>query len=198
MKHTVIQKQGYLYLTWDDMGENLLGLVRKILKGGKKYDRIVALAKGGLTWSRALADYLQIEKLSSIQIQFYTGIGETAKTPVIIQSLPTSISGERILIFDDVADSGETLVMAKRYLEMHGAVVADSATLMTKTWTKFQPTYAGGNTEDWIIFPHEIRETICVLKKKLAKEGMTQAEIQKSLGKLGISKEEIALFYKIS
>jgi len=194
MKRTTVHEQQYLLLTWEDAGKYMLDLARKILEDKKEYDRIIALAKGGLTWSRALCDYLGLENLSSIQITFYTGIGKTAKTPVITQSLPISIKNERVLIFDDVADSGETLELAKTYANMHGAKEVDVATLVTKTWTVHKPQYFAIESGEWVIFPHEIRESIEILTSMWKERGDTPKAIVKQLKHIGIQEEEIVLF----
>lgn len=195
MKKTTIHEQKYLLLTWEDAGKHMLELSKKVIADRKKYDRIIALAKGGLTWSRTLCDYLGLENLSSIQIMFYTGIGKTARTPVITQSLPISIKNERVLIFDDVADSGETLILAKKYAKMHGAKDVKVATLAVKTWTKFMPDYYSIESAEWIIFPHEVREMIALLSSMWKERGDSPSAIRKQLLQIGISAEEIDLFY---
>lgn len=194
MKKTTIHEQKYLLLTWEDTGKHMLELSKKILADHKQYDRIIALAKGGLTWSRTLCDYLGLENLSSIQITFYTGIGKTVRTPVITQSLPISIKNERVLIFDDVADSGETLILAKKYAKMHGAKEVKVATLAMKIWTKFKPDYYTIESGEWIIFPHEVRETITLLSSMWKERGDSPVAIKKQLAEIGISTDEIDLF----
>ena len=197
MKKHTIYGQKYLTLSWDETNEQLLQIAEKIIKKKEKFDRVVALAKGGLTWSRTLCDYLGIKELSSIQISFYTGIASTQKTPVITQSLPIAIQNERILIFDDVADSGETLVLAKKYIKMHGAKTVKTATVAIKSWTSFVPDYYGFNSSEWIIFPHEIRETMTLLKRSWKKQHISDAVVKKHLTSLGMSAREIAVFYNL-
>ncbi len=65
-------KISYIAPSWEEMGALCFNLAKQILDRGKKYDRVVALAKGGWTWARTLVDYLQIEDIASMQIKFYT------------------------------------------------------------------------------------------------------------------------------
>lgn len=194
MKKTVFGKEKYLAPSWNEMGEICFKLAQKVLKDKQNFDRLVALAKGGLTWSRTLLDYLSIPKISSFQIEFYKGVGEMKQKPLIVQSLPVSVKKERILIFDDVADSGETLKIAKEYLRMCGAKSVSSATLFIKTWVKTKPDFYAAETDAWIVFPHEIREMIELLSLKWRKKAFSKKEIKARLLKIGLPKEQVSYF----
>lgn len=195
MTTTSFHDQTYEYYPWAVLGEDVFKLAQDILQSGKEFDRIVALAKGGLTFSRSLVDYLNIPQVSSMQIEFYTGIGETAKTPVITQSLPVTVRNERILIFDDIADTGETLKLAVQYLKYHGAAEIKTAVLVTKPWSTFKPDFAARESEAWIIFPNEARETIETLSGMWSKKGDSPEVIKEQLLKVGFSEAEVASFY---
>lgn len=186
-----IDNQDYLAPTWSEMGELTASLARKIKSGGKKYDRLIALAKGGLGWARQLQDILEIPELSSIQITFYKGIDQTNKTPVVIQSLPISCAGESILVYDDVVDRGDTLKLAKDYLKMHGASEVHSASHFEKPWTTEHPDFYAGSTDAWIIFPHDSTEMIKLLKAKWT--GIKTEELVRRLTKIGLEKSIINL-----
>jgi len=187
-------KASYIAPSWQQMGDLVFLLGRKIIESGNKYDRLITLAKGGWTWSRALADYLKLEEVGSIQIKLYTGIFETANTPVITQSLPVSVAGERLLVFDDVADSGETLLAVEKYLDMCGAKSIDTACLYYKKWCKVIPSYNAAETEAWIIFPHEIREAVELISQKWKKNKLGEKEIKQRFLKIGLPETQVDYF----
>jgi uncharacterized protein len=197
MKITTIHDQKYICPNWDELGHEVFTLSQRILDSGLKFDRVVALAKGGLTFSRTIVDYLAMKELSSIQIEFYTGIGEINKTPVIIQSLPISIRNERILIFDEVVDSGESMKMAMQYLQYHGCKEVHTATIALKPWSTFNVDFFAFDTDAWILFPHENRESIQLLQKMWQKKGDSEAQIVKQLIQTGLPKDEVEFFTKI-
>lgn len=197
MRTTTIHDQKYVYPTWDQLGHEVFTLSQKILESGIKFDRVVALAKGGLTFSRTLVDYLGMKELSSIQIEFYTDIGEVNKTPVIIQSLPISIRNERILIFDEVVDSGESMKMAMQYIKYHGCKEVHTAAIAVKPWSTFNADFYGFKTDAWILFPHENRESIKLLQKMWKKRGDSEVEIEQHLLETGLPKDEVEFFSKI-
>ena len=78
------------------------------LTDGKKFDRIISLAKVGWQMARMLADFLDIKEASSIGTRLYTGIGKRSGQVEIYQDLH-DIVGENVLLLDDVSDTGKTL-----------------------------------------------------------------------------------------
>lgn len=186
--------QDYEYYPWDTLGQDVFEISKKIIKDGNSFDRIIALAKGGLTFARSLVDFLEVPAISSIQVEFYNSIATTNEIPVITQSLPVSIKDERILIFDDIIDSGETMKLAVDYLKHHGAQSIKTAALITKPWATFEVDYAARSSEAWVIFPNEVRETITTLVGLWTKKGDTHQQIESQLHEIGFTKEEVALF----
>jgi hypoxanthine phosphoribosyltransferase len=197
MQSVSINNQVYEYLSWEELGREIFSLAKQISESGLVFDRVIALAKGGLTFSRSLTDFLNIKELSSIQIEFYSGIGKTNKTPVITQSLPVTIRNENILIFDDVVDKGDTMKLAVDYLSYHGAKEITTCSLITKPWTTLKPNFSTHKTESWIIFPNESRETIQLLQKMWSDQGNSLEEIKQNLLKIGFPKEEVEFFIQI-
>lgn len=193
MNAVTIHGQAYEYYDWQGLGDDVFGLAQQILKSGQQFDRLVALAKGGLSFSRSMVDYLAIPEVSTLQIEFYTGIGATATTPVITQTVPVSVRNERILVFDDIADSGETLQVATDYLKFHGIQSVTTAVLLSKPWSKFKPDFTARTSEAWVIFPNEARETITELKKSWSAKGDNLEVIQSQLRQIGFSEAEVAL-----
>lgn len=197
MTNVTIHNQRYEYYSWQSLGDDVFHLAQEILKSGKKFDRIIALAKGGLTFSRSMVDFLEIENVSSIQIEFYTGIGTTAKTPVITQSLPVSIRDEAVLIFDDIVDKGETMKLATQYLNYHGAKSITTAALISKPWSEFTVDFAARQSEAWVIFPNEVRETIGILTELWQEKGDSPQAIKDQLHQVGFTEAEVAMFYHV-
>lgn len=196
MRLTKIDNQAYLIPSWEEMAQLCFRLAQQILMSNIKFDRLTALAKGGLTWARTLLDYLQIKNLSVFQVKFYHNIGKVNKRAVIVQSLPVAVEKESLLLFDDVVDSGETLKIAKEYLYMCGAKKVVSASLFIKNWVKSKPDFYAKRTSAWIIFPHEVRETIQLLNEQWRGKKIEQSEIKKRLIKLGLSRKEIDFFLR--
>lgn len=194
MTQVTIHDQAYEYYSWQQLGEAMFDIAKRIIESERTFDRVIALAKGGLTFSRSLVDYLDVKDISTFQIEFYSGIGTTNKTPVITQSLPVAIKDERVLVFDDVVDHGETMKMATQYLQYHGAAEITTSALIQKPWSTFKVDFVAQESEAWVIFPNEARESIKMLSEMWTKKGDSPDQIAAQLAQIGFPPAEVALF----
>lgn len=194
LKQIIYDEIPYVAPTWEQMGVICFELAKNILKNGKKYDRVVALAKGGWTWARALVDYLGIDQVASVQIKFYSGVYQTNEEPKIVQPLSVNVKGENVLIFDDVADSGKTFIMAKDYLLKSGAKSVQTAALFYKPHSNFKPDYFIYETRAWVIFPHEMREIVETAGKKWLETGLSEKEVLARFAKLSLPADQMKYF----
>jgi hypoxanthine phosphoribosyltransferase len=154
-------KATYVVPSWDQMGDVNFELIKAVRDSGQKYDRVIALSKGGLTWARAFVDGLQMDELSSLRIKLYKGINQKSSEPEIIEPLTVEIQGKTVLLFDDVVDTGETYEFAKKLLlEKYGAARVDTAALFYKPHSVIKPDFYSKETTAWIVFPHEVHEFI--------------------------------------
>ncbi len=185
----------YVAPSWDDMDHLVFSISKKIIEDGLQFDRIVTMSKGGWPMARPLVDYIQANEVASIGIKLYKGIDSRAAEPEVYQDIATDISGETILLFDDVADTGETLEFVKKYLEGRGVKKIYTATLFYKPHSSIKPDYYGAETIAWIIFPYELRETMDVLVDKWESEGLNESTIVDRFEALGFKRKMIEYFY---
>lgn len=183
----------YVSPTWEQMGEYTFRLAKEILDSGEKFDRVVALAKGGWTWARTLMDYLGIDEISSVRFKSYQGINESIE-PQLIQPLTDSIHGQKVLLFDEVIDTGETVKRASEYLKIMGGKSIKTASLCYKPHSCITPDYFAFKTTAWVVFPHEIREFIEASTHKWKSTGVKDAEIRKRLDRIGIPDTQVKYF----
>lgn len=196
IKQVNISNIDYIAPSWKQMGNLIFELGKQIIKTRKKYDWIISIAKGGWTWSRSLADYLDMDNLASVKAKLYTGVGQTSQSLILEQTLPESVNikNQDILIFDDVTDSGKTLAAVKDYLLEAGAKSIETASLFYKPISVITPNFYSFETSAWIIFPHEIREFISLSSKSWGKTGFSKKEILDSYKKIGLPKEQVKFF----
>ncbi|MGB3732803.1 phosphoribosyltransferase [Microbacterium sp.] len=158
MTDAVIERET---LTWDGFGDATRELARRILDSGFVPEVVVAIARGGLLPAGAIAYGLGAKNCGAINMEFYTGIGTVLDTP---QVLPPALDmeyldGRRVLLVDDVADSGRTLALAVELLQERGAIVK-SVTIYTKPTTIIDPDFSWKATDRWIDFPWSYRGTV--------------------------------------
>lgn len=153
----------FLRLSWDDGAKLTEELIEKTVDYNP--DILVGVSRGGLVPLRIFADVLDMKKIGVLGIQFYKAIGKTNKFPEITHDMPLDIKGKKILIIDDVADTGKSLVEAKKYIEKKGAKEIRTATLHYKPTSEIVPDYYIATTTDWIIYPWEVHEAERELKE---------------------------------
>ncbi len=141
-------------LTWSGFGEASRHLAREVAVSGFRPDLVLAIARGGLPVGGALAYALDVKNCAAINVEFYTGIGERMEVPVVLPPTPplVDLAGLRVLLADDVADSGETLALVADLVRPHVAELR-SAVLYKKPRSVVDPDYHWGHTDRWISFP---------------------------------------------
>lgn len=141
-------------LDWAGFGTAVRELAERIDADGYRADAIVAIARGGLLVGGALAYALGVKPSYLVNVEYYTGEGRTMERPVV---LPPALDLEaardaRVLVADDVADSGHTLKLVE---ELCADAVADVRTvvLYEKPASVVRCDYVWKHTEGWIDFP---------------------------------------------
>lgn len=151
------------YISWNDTVKLCDTLAKKV----EKYepDVLVGISRGGLVPVRLLSDILGNKNIAVIKVEFYKSIGKTRDIPRITQELNYDVEGKRVLLVDDIADTGRSIVIAKDHVKRKGAKEIKVATLHYKTISSVKPDYYIKKTKSWIVYPWEIHET----KKEIRK-----------------------------
>ncbi|MFM6849869.1 MAG: phosphoribosyltransferase [Terrabacter sp.] len=141
-------------LTWEGFGTAVRELATLVADSSFRPEILVAVARGGLIPGGGLSYALGVKLTDAINVEFYTDVEETLPDPVLLAPhLDTeSIRGRRILVVDDVADSGRTLALVLNLLQEHGAE-ARSAVIYGKSRSVVTPDYVWRQTDRWIVFP---------------------------------------------
>jgi hypoxanthine phosphoribosyltransferase len=182
--------------TWNQIYDMLLKLADKIRKNGFKPDIIVGISRGGWPPARVLSDLLANPNLANVRAEFYLGVAETKRKPILTQPVSTRVAGKKVLIVDEVADTGESLKVVKNHLAEKGAAEVKIVTVYYKPWSIIRPDYYGKQTSRWIVFPWEIKETIRKIVKKCREKGKSVEEEAAKLVKAGISEKLVRRFLK--
>ena len=141
-------------LSWERFGTATRELARSVVESGYEPEMVIAIARGGLIPAGALAYAIGIKAAGTLNVEFYSDIEETLPDPVVLEPLldTNAIVDKRLLVVDDVADSGRTLELVLELLRRHTGEVR-SAVLYTKPRTIVRPDYSWQETDLWINFP---------------------------------------------
>ncbi len=166
-------------------------LASMIIESGYKPTLLVPILRGGMVVARLLSDFLDIHKVKAIRITHYSAL-EVKDIVEVTEPLNTRIDGERVLLVDDVADTGDSLLAAIEHLKEMGASEVRIATLHFKPWSKVKPDYYVEETDAWVVYFWEYAETVRYLTRKLKYEGRSEKEIEQIiLNEAGVPKDII-------
>jgi len=141
-------------MTWADLGTGARELAAQIVADGYEPDLILGIARGGLLAAGAISYALDVKNTFTINVEFYTGVDERLPVPMLLPPVPdlVDLQDQRVLIADDVADTGQTLVLVKDFLA-DKVREARVAVLYEKPRTVVSCEYVWRRTERWIDFP---------------------------------------------
>ena len=162
-----------IYLTANELLLDSFRLGQQVLDSGWRPDVLIALWRGGTPVGVAVHELLYVRGVPTIHMavtcQSYSGIGQRGE--VVFENTDAIFAQirpeHRVLVVDDIFDSGNTARAALRLLAPHAA----EARLATLYWkpnaniTDLRPHYHVRETDAWIVFPHEL-------------DGLTPEEIQ--------------------
>jgi len=180
--------------TWNEIYGMLLNLAEKIRRNGFKPDIIVGVSRGGWPPARVLSDLLDNPNLANVRAEFYLGVAETKGEPVLTQPVSMEVAGKRVLVVDEVADTGKSLKLVKEHIVERGAVDVKIATVYYKPWSIIKPDYYEKETNRWIVFPWEIKETVRKIVERCRGNRKSVMEENMKLVKAGISAQLVKRF----
>ena len=150
----------HLYISWNEYHELIERLALKVHASGWQFDQILCLARGGMRpgdmLSRIFDKPLAIMSTSSYRAEGGTIQGRLDMAKYI--TLPKGELAGRVLLVDDLSDSGITLrAVVERLRGMPAITELRSAVIWTKALSTFTPDYSVEflATNPWIHQPFE-------------------------------------------
>ncbi len=184
-------KLKFLHLSWQDIQRLGEKLSSEIKKAGYRPDLVVAVSRGGFPIARILCDQLEIQELACIQVRYYTEPGKTEEKPEVVHPLNANVKGKKVLISDDVSDTGHSLMAVREHISGRGALEIKIATIHYKPWSVLKPDFFVEETGEWIVYPWEVKETIMKLVSKMRGEGKHIGEIRRAILELGFDQAAV-------
>jgi hypoxanthine phosphoribosyltransferase len=182
--------------TWNQIYGMLLNLAERIRKDRFKPDIIVGISRGGWPPARILSDLLSNPNLANVRAEFYLGFSETKDEPSLTQPLSMDVFDKRILIVDEVADTGKSLQLVRQHIVEQGAKELKILTVYYKPWSTVKPDYYSKETSDWVVFPWEIKETIGKILRRSRERGQHIEVEAKKLVEAGVPAQLVERFVK--
>jgi hypoxanthine phosphoribosyltransferase len=141
----------------------------------------VAIARGGYVPARLLCDFLGVENLLSLQSQHWTEAAKVAEKALIKFKYVVDLSGMKVLIVDDIVDTGESLILARDFIKNEWR--PEEVKIATLQWispvAKLKPDYYLIEVKEWVWFQYpwtRLEDTTQFIKRMLSEEGVNKKE----------------------
>ena len=139
-----------LYINWQEFHQDTKALAEKIRAHGK-FDKIIAISRGGLIPAGILAYELDIRNSQAINISSYDGENRRAEDQIEVSADIGAVDAATLIV-DDLSDTGRTFKILRQ--------IYPSATYVT-VYAKEQGAsqvdiHALDLPNQWVVFPWDI------------------------------------------
>jgi len=180
--------------TWENIYELLLNLADQVRRANFRPDIIVGVSRGGWPPARIMSDLLENPEIANVKAEFYLGVAETKGEPVITQPVSVPVKNKKVLVVDDVADTGKSLALVREHLKEQGAADVKIATIYYKPWSIVTPDWFERKTSHWVVFPWERKETVRRVLEKCKKQGVPTEQAKETLVRYGLDRKLVERF----
>lgn len=148
-------------LTYSLFGEAVRRLAKDVADDGYEPDIILSIARGGLFVAGGLGYALDVKNLHVMNVEFYEGVGKTLDLPVMLPPVPNVVDlrEKKVLVADDVADTGRTLKLVHDFCAGHVRDVR-CAVIYEKPQSLVKCQYVWRRTDRWINFPWSVEPPV--------------------------------------
>lgn len=111
-----------------------------------------------------MADHLGVKRLVSLRAQHWGVTATPDGKASVSEGLSGPVKGQRVLIMDDITDTGESLALALEEVKRGEPRHADTAAFLHITHSKFVPTFFAEEVPKerwvWVVFPWNYWEDV--------------------------------------
>lgn len=186
----------YEIVSWDQSYQMTFYLFEKITDDEFFPDVIVGIARGGWIPARLLADFFGNRRTANIKIEFYDNTSRASDNPIITQEISENVESKVVLVVDDVADSGKSLIAAVEHVKKMNPKEIRTATLYYKKHSMLKPDYYIRETQSWVVYPWEYGEFVAYLYNQM-RDTMNVKEISKRLKDIGIPPSLVEAYFSL-
>lgn len=146
--------------SWDDIDALTRQLAEQLR--GRPWDAIMAITRGGMIPGCLISEALDIRNVMTAAVMFYTAIETTMDEPRFLQ-FPSDplLVGKRVLIVDDVWDSGKTAMAVRHRVREAGGLPSVAVIHYKPRASRYPndaPDFFAYETDAWIVYPWEPEE----------------------------------------
>ncbi len=159
-------------VSWSEADGWADAIERQVRAANRLPETIVGLTRGGWVPARLLADRLGVRRIVSLRAQHWGITATPTGAASLTEGLSGPVKGERVLVVDDITDTGDSLRLAVDNVRTAGASQVESAAFLHIAHSKFLPTYFGEEIPRdrwvWVVFPWNYWEDLTALARQAA------------------------------
>jgi len=171
--------------TWSDVDRWADRLAERIRSAQAVPETIVGLSRGGWVPGRLLCDRLGVHRLVSVRAQHWGVTATPDGTAKLSEGLSGPVEGQKVLVVDDITDTGESLSLATAHVQEQQPGRLETAAFLHIAHSKFVPTYFAEEIPRtgwvWVVFPWNYWEDLAALATRAAEYGRGVATIRETL-----------------
>jgi hypoxanthine phosphoribosyltransferase len=172
-------------ISWHEIDRLCRRLAMLIQASAYAPEMVIAIGRGGYVPARLVCDALDMMALTSFKIEHYYSGSDKQPRALIRFPLCTQVQGLRVLIVDDVNDSGDTLQLAVEHVSLFQPCEIRTAVMHDKRVTHFEVDYCARQIVKWrwLIYPWAVNEDIRAFVQRLSPAPASLDEIRQGLAR---------------
>ncbi len=172
----MISKMKCRIVSFQEVHEKVRLVAEKVKASGYDPTTIVGLARGGWVPARLMCDFLGITDLVSLKVEHWLETGKTKDEATIRYPLITSMRGKRLLVVDDITDTGKSLLTSLEHLKELEPDDMKVGVMQYITQSTIKPDYYAEEVAEWFwfIYPWNWVEDTSTLIVRLMADDMEQ------------------------
>ena len=186
------------YVSWKEIEEWTKGIRKMVVENNYNPDIIIGIARGGLVPARMVADYLFKKDLLSIKTEHWGLTATINGKAVLKEKLNYDVTGKKVLIVDDITDTGESMKLSYNYIKSLNPADVKTTSMLYIDGSNYTPDFYGkGLSKEewaWFVFPWNVYEDTYNLSKKFMDVPVGVGELKEKLAEnYGLNVEDIDL-----
>ena len=171
--------------TWSDVDRWADRLAERVRSAQADPATSVGLSRGGWVPGRLLCDRLGVHRLVSVRAQHWGVTATPDGTAQLSEGLSGSVEGQKVLVVDDITDTGESLALATAHVQEQHPSRLETAAFLHIAHSKFVPTYFAEEIPRtgwvWVVFPWNYWEDLAALSTRAAEYGRGVTAVRETL-----------------